>query len=225
MESSNTKDIEAIAALCQSVTPYTMESISRISSFHELVEATLLEGIPGDIVECGVWKGGMMMLAASLCLEHFDLRRLWLYDTYTGMSKPGEQDVAFNGEMAINKWLVKNNGENVDWCLSPLEEVKANLASTNYPQEMISYIKGDVLETLKVAKPDSIALLRLDTDWYASTKIELETLFPLLSPGGFLIIADFSDWQGARKAAEEYFSGDRSIHGAIVDGTFVGRKS
>ena len=85
--------------------------------------------------------------------------------------------------------------------------VKKNMASTDYPEENIIYIKGKIEETLPGYIPRKISILRLDTDWYESTKHELEHLYPILSPGGVLIIDDYGHFAGARKAVDEYFSG------------------
>ena len=75
---------------------------------------------------------------------------------------------------------------------------------SKYNPKLIHYVKGKVETTIPEQAPKQISLLRLDTDWYASTKHELENLFPRLSPGGILIIDDYGDWQGARKAVDEY---------------------
>jgi O-methyltransferase len=81
-----------------------------------------------------------------------------------------------------------------------------NMLSTGYPEEKVHFIKGKVEETLPSVLPDQLALLRLDTDWYESTKHELIHLFPLLDSRGLLIIDDYGHWQGVRKAIDEYFS-------------------
>ena len=91
------------------------------------------------------------------------------------------------------------------WCYSPLEEVKKNLLSTGYPEEQIQYIKGRVEDTLTHHRPGKLSLLRLDTDWYESTRAELQVLYPLLEKKGVMIIDDFGHWEGAKKAVTEYF--------------------
>jgi len=101
-------------------------------------------------------------------------------------------------------------------CYSPLEEVKRNMEATGYPPAQISYIKGKVEDTLPAEAPAQIAVLRLDTDWYESTRHELVHLYPRLSPGGVLIIDDYGYWTGARKAVDEYFR-DSLFLGRIDD--------
>jgi hypothetical protein len=90
------------------------------------------------------------------------------------------------------------------WCFSSIEEVKNNIATLNYPTEKVYFVKGKVEDTIPTTIPQKIAVLRLDTDWYESTKHELEHLFPLLVSGGVLIIDDYGHWEGARKAVDEY---------------------
>jgi len=93
------------------------------------------------------------------------------------------------------------------WAVADIEDVRRNMASTGYPQDLVRYLKGPVEQTLPaLGPPGPIALLRLDTDWYESTKHELMHLFPLVRPGGILIIDDYGHWEGARKAVDEYFA-------------------
>ncbi len=94
---------------------------------------------------------------------------------------------------------------------SALDEVKRNLQTIGYPEERISFIKGKVEDTIPKHAPIRIALLRLDTDWYESVYHSLVQLYPLLSPGGILIIDDYGDWAGARKAVDQYFA-EHNLH-------------
>ena len=108
--------------------------------------------------------------------------------------------------------LVEATGSGDDlskWCLGSLEEVKANLAQTGYPERNITYAEGKIEETVPETMPNQIALLRLDTDWYESTKHELEHMFPVLSPDGVLILGEYGYWKGARKAVDEYICGNK----------------
>lgn len=187
--------------------PFTMTSIERMYALHAAIKNILENNIPGDFVECGVWKGGSsMMIALTLLQKKINNRKIFMYDTFEGMSAPSENDVAYNGESAVSL-LSSQKKEKQDsvWCFSPLDEVKNNLTSTSYPVELLYFIKGKVEDTLPVSQPGSIALLRLDTDWYESTKTEMHILFPLLVKNGILIIDDFGHWEGAKKAVLEYF--------------------
>ena len=190
------------------VRPFTMTSNERIWSLLRAIRYVCERPIPGDIVECGVWRGGSMM-AAALQLRHLDAadRDLWLYDTYEGMTAPTAEDKeAVTGATAADllSSTEVGDGNNV-WCVADERDVRANMASTGYPSERLHFVKGDVAETLTLTRPESVALLRLDTDWYASTKAELELLYSRLAPGGVCILDDYGHWEGARQAVDEYF--------------------
>lgn len=186
----------------------TMTSPERIYSLIEAVKYIESSNIPGDIVECGVWKGGSMMaVAETLRSLNSANRDLYLYDTYEGMSEPTEHDKTWYGESASSLLTSKADREkNLVWAYSALEIVKKGMESTQYPANKIKYVKGKVEETIPATIPQSIAILRLDTDWYESTYHELVHLFPLLNKDGVLILDDYGHWQGARKAVDEYIA-------------------
>ncbi len=196
--------------ICSISKRYTLTSVERMYTLYKAIEYVVNAGIQGDIVETGVWKGGSMMLAA-LTLQKFDdvRRKIYLYDTYGGMTKPGEKDIMFaNHYSAKEKWddIQKNKAYQDIWfCYASLEEVRNNLKITNYPEDKLIFVEGDVEETIPGKMPEQIAILRLDTDWYASTKHVLKHLFPIIVSGGVLIIDDYGHWQGAKEAVEEYF--------------------
>lgn len=187
--------------------PFTMTSPEKMFALYRAVKYLDANGIGGDIVECGVAAGGSMMMAAmtSLAGGRSD-RMIWLYDTYAGMPEPSEKDVNYRGDVAQSQWAAMQRDDHNDWCYSPLDTVKANLASTGYPHEKFRFIEGLVEESIPATVPGRIALLRLDTDWYSSSKHELEHLYPLLSEGGVIIIDDYGYWEGCRRATDDYFS-------------------
>jgi hypothetical protein len=191
----------------QKVQDRTLTSPERIYSLIEAVKYISRNKIPGAIVECGVWKGGSMMAAAeALRLQDDTTRKLFLYDTFEGMSTPGDLDKTWAGEAASG--LLGSDADkekNLLWCYSTLETVQQGMKAIGYPEEQIHYVRGKVEDTIPATVPGEIALLRLDTDWYESTRHELLHLFPLLSKGGVLILDDYGHWQGARKAVDEYF--------------------
>jgi O-methyltransferase len=193
-------------ALVLRVEPFTMTSLDRRASLLGAIDHVVRHGVAGDIVECGVWRGGSMMLAALALMARGDTSRdLWLYDTFEGMSAPGAEDRAASGESAAAQLARTPRGEGV-WCEAGLADVRANLASTGYPQERIHFVEGKVEDTIPATLPARIALLRLDTDWYESTRHELRHLYPLLSRQGILLVDDYGYWQGARQAVDEYFA-------------------
>jgi len=196
------------------VKSYTMTSIERGYSLFKSVEYIVKNKISGDFVECGVWKGGSCMLIAMVLELFKDKDRIiYLYDTYEGMPKPTKEDViSWNGRSVLEKWEEDISGikDNFGSWAVGLEEVKENIFKTSYPKGNFIFIPGDVLKTLGTNKPENIALLRLDTDWYASTVKELQVLYPLIVKRGVLIIDDYGHFDGARKAVDEYFK-DRPI--------------
>jgi hypothetical protein len=192
--------------IVESVRPYTMTDAERVATLINAVEYITKCKIPGNIAECGVWRGGSMMAVARALMSHADLsRHLYLYDTFEGMSEPTEHDRLYSGASAKSLLDRAPVGTGI-WCLASIEDVRTNMLSTGYPEEKVHFIKGKVEETLPFVLPDPLALLRLDTDWYESTKHELIHLFPLLDSRGILILDDYGHWQGARRAVDEYFS-------------------
>lgn len=191
--------------LFEEVRPYTMTSPERLVALCHAIEYIVGSGIEGDIVECGVWKGGSMMAAAKTLLR-LDVtdRMLHLFDSFQGMSPPAEVDRDYLGFSASDHLTGPDPGDSSIGDRSPLESIRRALGSTGYPVDRVRYVEGRVEDTLPARSPDRIALLRLDTDWYESTYHEMATLFPRLVPGGVLIIDDYGHWEGARRAVDQY---------------------
>lgn len=146
-----------------------------------------------------------MAVALTLLSENVTNRDLYLFDTFEGMTMPSAHDRTTDGTSA-QVHLKRNKNKSGIWCVAGEDEVQENMASTGYPLNHIHLVKGPVEETIPKQNPNApIALLRLDTDWYGSTKHELVHLFPRLSDGGILIIDDYGHWEGAKKAVDEYF--------------------
>ncbi|HEY2321294.1 MAG TPA: TylF/MycF/NovP-related O-methyltransferase [Thermoanaerobaculia bacterium] len=186
--------------------PFTLLSWERLYAIYRAVKYLTSAGIEGDVVECGVWRGGSSMLMASTFVAAGDAsRRLFLYDTFAGMTRPTDADRDASGEAAMKRWTAEQQEGFNTWCYAPIEEVRRNVLSTGYPEALIELVKGDVEQTIPARTPGRIALLMLDTDWYASTRHELQHLFPLLVSRGVLIIDDYGHWSGAKKAVDEYF--------------------
>lgn len=147
------------------VSEYTMTSVERQVALVQAVRHIVRSGIPGCMVECGVWKGGSSMICAlALILEEDTNRTLYLYDTFEGMTPPNDIDKTVNGEQAAV--LLANDTED-GWirCLATMDEVRQNLQSTGYPEQKIQLVQGPVEKTLPTHAPNEpIALLRLDTD-------------------------------------------------------------
>ena len=152
----------------------------------------------------------MMAVANTLLKEKNQDRDLYLFDTYEGMSKPTDLDVSFEGKNSRNQFEETKRGEDCsDWCFASLDEVKKHILKTGYDSGKLHFVKGKVEDTLPEYTPKQISLLRLDTDWYESTKHELIHLFPKLVSGGVLILDDYGYWAGAKKAVDEYISDNK----------------
>lgn len=191
----------------------TMTSAQNMFALYGAVKHLAQAGVAGDIVECGVWRGGSCVIAALTLMACGQANRdLWLYDTYSGMAQPTE----FDQPIGVGRSVVQHDpmkiwdSQRIDdtqsrWCHATLDDVQNNMRATGYPHERVHYVKGKVEETLLSQRPGPIACLRLDTDWYESTRDELTHLFPLLAPGGILILDDYGFWAGQKKAVDEYF--------------------
>ncbi len=190
---------------------------SKYTSTHAVAQWAFIQAINhvhhrqilGDIVECGVWKGGNLVIAGMMRKRLGFQRQIWGYDTFEGMTAPHPNDVKPGFKVdAAAKFLSRKRGDHVDWCYVPLAEVERNYRAAVGDLE-VKLIKGDVADTLEVEDnlPEKIAILRCDTDFYTSTKLELEILYPRLVSGGILIIDDYGVWAGSRKAVDEYFGG------------------
>jgi O-methyltransferase len=193
--------------------PLTMTGVPRLQALVDAVRYCERREIAGSFAECGVWRGGSV-LAMILTLQDLGTadRDVYLYDTFEGMTPPSERDVSPIDGSALETWQRAERTKERAW--SQLfdpdtfneEAVRETLLETGYPAERLHLVKGPVEETLPAAAPDSLAILRLDTDWYESTRHELVHLYPRLVDGGVLIIDDYGHWEGARRAVDEYFA-------------------
>lgn len=190
---------------------HTMVSDQHLKYLATLLNELNANEIPGAIVECGVWKGGCSMWMLHCQKASAIKREVFLYDTYDGMTFPSSDKDAVEAKNIFNRvdqGLYKRDydswhGEK-KWAYAPLDLVKANIESVGYDSDLIHYVKGDVLQTLNETVPESICVARLDTDWYESTKKELEVLFPKVSKGGYIIVDDYYSWLGSKIATDEF---------------------
>ena len=181
---------------------YTLTSMERCYSLYKAIQYITKGDILGDIVECGVWRGGSAMLAAlTLIKSQQTHRKIYLYDTYEGMPEPTDKDIDIHGVPYRLLWKKEKEFLSVS-----LDEVKKNIFSTGYPKENIIFVKGMVQDTIPNTVPKQIALLRLDTDLYESTYHELFHLYPKTTSQGVIIIDDYGHFQGSQEATEKYLS-------------------
>lgn len=200
---------ERLCTTIETVAPHTMTSTEKLAALVEATRYVVRHRVPGHVVECGVWRGGSMQAVALTLLELDSAdRELHLFDTFEGMPPPSENDTRTTGEGSVSadELLAASDKDSRMWAIAPLDGVKTVMSETGYPDQLIHYHPGLVEDTTPGQAPDTIAILRLDTDWYASTKHELTHLYDRLSPGGVLILDDYGDWEGARKATDEWLA-------------------
>jgi O-methyltransferase len=211
------RDLEAIdpgdRRLVEQVMPRTLTSVPRLQALIDGVRHCVDREIPGAFAECGVWLGGSVEAMLLTLLEAgVSDREVYLYDTFEGMTEPTEHDTSKFDPPALDSWRDAKNedarlyDELFDPAKFNVDVVRETLVATGYPEDRLHFVRGPVEETIPSTVPDSLALLRLDTDWYESTRHELEHLYPLVSPGGVLIIDDYGHWEGCRRAVDEYFT-------------------
>jgi O-methyltransferase len=196
---------DADRRIIETVKSRTMTDTVRLFSMIEGLRYLVRVGVPGAIVECGVWRGGSMQAAALTLLECQDTEReLHLFDTFEGMPPPSDADVRFKDGQTAEEIMQTSDKDSAIWAIAGLEDVKQGMVETGYPAEKVVYHQGRVEETIPDEAPDQIAFLRLDTDWYESTRHELDHLYDRLSPGGILIIDDYRYWEGSYRATHEW---------------------
>lgn len=193
-------------AIIRRVKPRTLTGVAKIYGLIEATRYVISSGIEGDVVECGVWRGGSMQTVA-LVLKSLDIsdRDIHLFDTFEGMPPPGTEDLRFDGETA-GTLLEKGARSQPIWAYATLDDVREGMREIGYPADRVHFHPGLVEKTIPSQAPDKISVLRLDTDWYASTIHELDHLYDRLTPGGVLIIDDYGYWRGSRQATDEFIA-------------------
>lgn len=181
---------------------------------YDMARSVIDRGIPGDFVECGVFGGAQCAVMAraimDLCpawVSDYPRRRVHLFDSFEGVPATGPHDIDF-----------ARGGHAAGVSKCSLDAVKQHMAEWGIPDELLVYHPGWFADTMHemftiqqaygvMERPQGIALLRLDADLYESTRVCMENLYPLLSPGGWLIVDDYG-LDGARKAVADYFAGN-----------------
>jgi O-methyltransferase len=198
------------SAIYRGSVEYTASSVERMDALYQAIRFLNSRGVFGDIVECGVWRGGSCVLAArTLMLLGDTSRSIWMYDTFAGMTEPTSRDRDVYGGKALDmrgRTHTEEGRPTPFQFIASLDDVRANMATTGFPENRIVYVEGPVEETLPASRPDEIALLRLDTDWFESTAHSLRQLYPRLARGGVLLSDDYGDWPGVREAVDGYLA-------------------
>jgi len=184
-----------ILAFCSQ---FTMGSIQRQKQTLQSINHVVQNNVQGDIIEIGVWKGGMIMIMLLKLMQlGITDRKVHLYDTFTGMTEPSVEDVCRLGQASNLGDLVK--------CECAFDNVYANVLSTGYPIDNITFHKGDIrLIDPNIDVPSKIAVLRLDNDWFELYKFELPVFEPNVQINGIITIDDYGYWNGCKKAIDAY---------------------
>lgn len=191
--------------VARKVSQHTISDIPAQWAMYKALEHIVRHEVPGDIVECGVWNGGSILLAAY-ALKHFGdtSRKLYLYDTFEGMPKPDDVDVDCKGNSALQAWQAFRDQGRIWGYGGTLDMVREVVLRAGYPEENFVFVKGMVEDTMEDTLPETISMLRLDTDLYGSTYHELVHGYPRLSQQGVLIVDDYGYFMGSRKATDQY---------------------
>lgn len=167
--------------------------------------------VPGAIVEFGVWRGGMSMIGAEVVRQRNSTRTSFLFDTFEGMTEPTSRDVEmFSGRSAshlLSRERKRSMGKSSynTWCIADSDDVRSGFDYLGIPSSQYRLVKGDVMNTVPTEVPDCLAICRVDTDWYESTRHILENCWDRISPGGVLLLDDYDAWSGSRTATDEFF--------------------
>src|SRR3954452_7335914 len=195
---------EQAADTIRVVRPRTMTGHAKLFALIVATRYVVDHGIPGDVVECGVWRGGSMQAVARTLLERRQTdRRLHLYDTFDGMPPARREDIRQDGQAAVHLLQVVPRSGRL-WAVARLDDVREGMTATGYPLDRVHFHPGLVEDTIPDEAPEEIALLRLDTDWYASTRHELDHLYDRVPSGGVVFFDDYGYWDGARRAVDEF---------------------
>lgn len=174
------------------VRPFTLVGPERIRSLCDLARRIETDGIPGDVVECGVCNGGTAAILAHFATRSRLERTIWLFDSFQGMPQPTDQD----GEDAPS-----HAGREV----GDIRKVRFALRLVGADMRRVRIVKGWFSDTLRTVTIPRIALLNIDADWYESVKLCLEIFYDAVVPGGFISIDDYGHWPGCRRAVDEFF--------------------
>ncbi|MEK7510275.1 MAG: TylF/MycF/NovP-related O-methyltransferase [Patescibacteria group bacterium] len=203
------------------VMPYTMVGYKRLTNVYELALRVEQSRLPGAFVECGVWKGGVAGVMAYVASRAKSRRKIWLFDSFEGLPEPTLQDGGVAGEYAARR--VSGELRTIGQCVGPREDVERLFSFLRIPKEYVMIEKGWFQDTLPLAKTSigPIAILRIDADWYESTKCVLEHLYDNVIGGGFVIVDDYGHWEGCRKAVDEFFH-ERKIPVELIPIDYTG---
>jgi O-methyltransferase len=172
---------------------HSMLSTPRLFSLYE--QAAAVRGVPGDVVECGVWRGGGLAMMGAACADVGVERHFWAFDSFAGLPPPGDQD----GTHEREKYYEGLN-------LGDADAVKVIWHRLGLAPEQLNVVPGWFEETLPDAPIEQIAVLHVDGDWYGSVKTTLDALYDRVASSGVVIVDDYAYWEGCRRAVDEFMA-------------------
>jgi len=171
---------------------YSMAGLPRLNNTQWCMEQAIMGNVPGDFIETGAWRGGMVILMRAV-LEAYNVkdRKVWVADSFEGMPKP---------KNSSDGWDLSS----ISYLNVSLEDVKQNFEKFGLLDEQVHFLKGWFCDTLPYAPIEKIAVLRLDGDLYSSTMDALKSLYHKVSNGGFVIVDDYNSWPACRAAVSDF---------------------
>lgn len=196
-----------------SIQAHTLVGFKRLENIEHCVQTVVSEGIPGDLIETGVWRGGSCVFMRGLLEALGDEERVvWVADSFEGLPKPNDRQYPDDKGNKLYQ---------MDVLAVPVESVKEVFERYGLLDDRVRFLKGWFRDTLPGAPIDRLAVLRLDGDMYESTMDVLTALYDKLSPGGFIIIDDYGAYAACRKAVHD-FREERGISEEILEIDWTG---
>lgn len=194
-------------------TAETMVGRQRLANVRSAVETVLDEGVPGDLIETGVWRGGVTILMRGILEAWGDTdRRVWVADSFEGLPAPNVEDYPDDAGHDMS---------GVPTLMVGADRVRANFDRYGLLDDQVRFLEGWFADTLPTAPIEQLAVLRLDGDLYESTMDALVPLYDKVSPGGFVIVDDYGAWEPCRKAIDD-FRAQHGITDEIVEVDWTG---
>ena len=179
----------------------TMVGRRRLADVRACVDSVMADGVPGDFIETGVWRGGVTILMRGMLDAWGDPdRRVWVADSFQGLPAPDADTYPQD---------IGHDLSDVPTLAVSADRVRANFARYGLLDDRVQILEGWFRDTLPTAPIDRLAVLRLDGDMYESTIDALDALYPKLSVGGYVIVDDYGAWEPCRQACTDY----RARHG------------
>jgi hypothetical protein len=183
---------------------YTMVGMKRLDNVQKCIEDVLADGVPGDLVETGVWRGGTSIFMRAVLKAHgVEDRTVFVADSFEGLPAPDAETFPHDAKSRLH---------NYEFLAVSQETVAEHFGRFGLLDDQVEFVKGWFRDTMPSLAGRTWAVIRLDGDMYESTISVLENLYPGLSPGGYVIVDDYHSLAHCRKAVHDY----REAHG--IDG-------